>query len=69
MDIVDSIADCLVEDHINLMAENKRLREKLRVSTEALDTGIVSLKTGYPEYDENDTLEILSEALAKIREE
>ena len=44
MDIVDSIADCLVEDHINLMAENKRLRDeveqlKLIIAT---DTGTES---------------------------
>jgi hypothetical protein len=49
--------------------EIERLREKLKVATEALDTAIMSLQTGYPEYDNNDTLEILSEALAKIREE
>ena len=51
-----------------LESEIENLREKLKIAEEALHTGIMSLKTGYPEYDSDDTLEILSEALAKIQE-
>jgi hypothetical protein len=29
-DMIDRIADCLVEDHIDLMKENRLLRESLR---------------------------------------
>jgi hypothetical protein len=47
----------------------KQLYNKLKIAEEALHTGIMSLKTGYPEYDSDDTLEILSEALAEIRGE
>ncbi len=36
-DMVDRIADCLVEDHIKLMQENKALRDQIEIMNKEFD--------------------------------
>ena len=36
-DMVDRIADCLVEDHIKLMHENKALRDQIEIMNKEFD--------------------------------
>jgi len=36
-DMIDRIADCLVEDHIKLMHENKALRDQIEIMNKQFD--------------------------------
>ncbi|NDF13597.1 MAG: hypothetical protein EB060_12395 [Proteobacteria bacterium] len=36
-DMIDRIADCLVEDHIKLMHENKALRDQIEIMNKEFD--------------------------------
>jgi len=36
-DMVDRIADCVVEDHIKLMHENKALRDQIEIMNKEFD--------------------------------
>jgi len=36
-DMIDQIADCLVEDHIKLMHENKALRDQIEIMNKEFD--------------------------------
>ena len=48
-DIVDRIADILIEDHIELMTENQRLREAL-AEVQPLVIGANFSKDRYPKF-------------------